>query len=228
MLIGISYRTSTTCPECRQEVPVSHLRPTMLCSHCQATTDRIGAGIAWWTDDTAGDFATRLVLKRPEGNVGHTKTSKFSLEFFRGPADCPECHHPMTNAGLDAGLASGAFKCPCGFSCPCRAAEPSLVERFGYARWLLGEAPDESGAPKGEHAIMVACMSCGAGLKVDGSSRTVDCQYCNMANYLPDGLWLRLHPAPRLEWFRLVIEIDERSLATECAKKHALDCFLPH
>jgi hypothetical protein len=110
---------------------------------------------------------------------------------------------------------TGTYACACGFTCSCRDAEPSFVQQFRYARWLLGEEPAAGAAPQGTHAMVMACMSCGASLKIDGSSRTVDCTFCSTSNYLPDGLWLRMHPAPRMEWFLLVIEIDEASLAAE-------------
>jgi hypothetical protein len=215
MLMGISYRQSIRCPECKQQTPVNHLRTTMLCSHCQATTDLLQRNLAWWTDQLSCQLGTRMVFRVPEAKVGEINSSSNDIEFFRGPADCPTCHQLMTPTALVEGAASGTYTCACGFTCSCRDAEPSLVPNFRYARWLLGEAPAGGAAPQGTHAMVMACMSCGASLKVDGSSRTVDCTYCNTSNFLPDGVWLRMHPAPRLEWFRLVIDIDDASLADE-------------
>ncbi len=36
---------------------------------------------------------------------------------------------------------------------------------------------------------------------------------------VPDGVWLRLHPAPPMDWFRLVIDIDEAALAHEKTRR---------
>jgi hypothetical protein len=222
VLLGISYRSSTQCPECAQQVPVNHARARFHCSHCHATVDRLQNERAWWLG-FSGEFATRYVLKRPENDVGQINTPKQHLEFFRGPAACPSCHQPMQHEALLAGAASGTFRCACGFATPCRDAEPSLVQAFPYARWLLAEGPEAGDAPNAAQPILMACMGCGAGLKVDGSSRTVDCIYCKATNYLPDGLWLRLHPAPRLEWFFLVIDIDPAALAAEQSRSSPFD-----
>lgn len=220
MLLGISYRTSVECPECKQQVPVNHLRPLMLCSHCQATTDRVRRELAWWLMREA-HIGTIFALTLPDGEVETFSSDDMSMEFFRGPADCPACHRPMTQQALVAAASDGTYRCECGFACACRAAEPSLVQSFPYARWLLGEAPAAGAAPDAAKPILAPCMGCGAGLKIDGaSSRTVECSYCNASNYLPDGLWLRLHPAPRLEWFRLVVEIDEASLLEVQRNRH--------
>lgn len=225
MLLGISYRSAMRCPECAQQVPVNHARAVMHCSHCHAIVDRLRGECAWWTG-FSGEFATRYVLKRPENDVGQVNTPKQHLEFYRGPAACPQCRQPMIRESLSAGASTGTFRCACGFTTPCRDAEPSLVQVFPYARWLLGEGPVEGSAPEASQPVLMACMGCGAGLKVDGSSRTVDCVYCHASNYLPDGLWLRLHPAPRLEWFFLVIELDEAALAAEQARASPFDDLL--
>jgi hypothetical protein len=227
MLMAIGYRVSITCPECAQQNPVNHLRARMLCPRCQASTELAQHELTWWTDSAVGEFATRIVLKRPEGELGHMNTSKYRVEFVRGPANCPGCRRSLRAEELAAAAAAGTFQCgACAHTCGCRAAEPSLVQRFGYARWLLGEAPDSTGAPQGSHPVVMACMSCGAGLDVNGTSRTIECTYCKASNYLPDGLWLRLHPVPRLEWFYLILDIDEASFAAEQLRVSPFDGFL--
>ena len=208
MLSAISYRVAIECPECAQKIPVNHMRRVVLCPNCQATLDLEQRRLRWWRDGSIGDWTTRSALERPEHDVGYGRTTEHDVEFFHGPATCTGCQQPMTAEALAAAAASGTFTCSCGFTCACRAAEPSLVEKFPCARWLLGEAPDAAGAPDGTHAMMTPCMSCGAGLKVDGTSRTVECTYCNTSNFLPDGLWLRLHPKQQREWFRLIVEVD--------------------
>jgi hypothetical protein len=224
MLHGISYRTSVQCPECMQQVPVNHLRPVMLCSHCQATVDLVARGCAWWQDPRSEE-ALRFALAQPEGEVESFRSPTNTVEFFRGPADCPTCRRPMLREALVAAASSGSYGCECGFRTSCRAADGFLVERLTWARWMLGEAPPAGAAPNAMQPVVMACMSCGAGLKVDGSSRAVECSFCNASNYLPDGLWLRLHPAPRLEWFRVVIEIEEARFREETTRRDQSDAL---
>ena len=57
------------------------------------------------------------------------------------------------------------------------------------------------------HPGSFACMSCGGGLEVDGTTRTVTCRFCSGSNDLPDGLWLRLHPQQTVQTFFVVCEL---------------------
>ena len=57
------------------------------------------------------------------------------------------------------------------------------------------------------HPGSFACMSCGGGLEVDGTARTVTCRFCSGSNDLPDGLWLRLHPQQTVQTFFVVCEL---------------------
>jgi len=224
MLMSFWYRHAITCPECQQTVAVNHMRPIMRCSHCMATTNLIERGLAWWTTQPMCDYNTALLFRIPEGPPdGGIDSGGLHIEACRGPADCPSCHQPLVAAALAAAASAGRFTCACGYACSCRPAEPSLVERVPYACWLLGEAPSDSETPAAGQPILVACLSCGAGLEVDGSSRLVKCVYCNAPNYLPDGLWASLHPQPRMEWYRLVIDIDDATLATEKTRPLHMD-----
>ena len=207
VLRALGYRVAITCPECLHRNPVNQLRPTMLCHTCQAVTDLARSGRAWWLHDIVANHCTHAALARVEGEVGHAETSEFRVEFCRGLAACPGCRRQPTPAEFAAAAAAGEFRCgTCAYVGTCRTAEPSLAARFPPARWLLGEAPEAGVAPQGSSPVMVACLSCGAGLRVDGTNRMVQCTYCGMSNYLPDGLWLRLHPAQRLTWFYLIVE----------------------
>jgi hypothetical protein len=81
-----------------------------------------------------------------------------------------------------------------------RPADALVTRVFPDARHVHNEASGgDPGAPV--EALVCACLSCGAGLKVDGTSRVVACKYCNDTSFLPDALWLRLHPALKRRWF---------------------------
>ena len=62
---------------------------------------------------------------------------------------------------------------------------------------LLGEEENNVENNSTGKVMMFSCLSCGAGLKVDGKSRTVDCSYCNTENFLPEELWRRFNPVPK-------------------------------
>jgi hypothetical protein len=84
-------------------------------------------------------------------------------------------------------------------------ATDALIERvFPGTRGVIGET--DGGDPTAALAstLVTSCMSCGGGLKVDGSSRVVECSFCHDSNFLGDALWLRLHPALKRRWLTLV------------------------
>ncbi len=50
--------------------------------------------------------------------------------------------------------------------------------------------------------IVFSCPKCGGALEIDGKERVVPCKYCTSKVYLPDDLWLRIHPAKTVRrWF---------------------------
>ena len=84
-----------------------------------------------------------------------------------------------------------------------RPADALVATVFPGARAVYGEGPEGDARPSAQ-PLVFACMSCGGGLKVDGTSRVVACRFCNDSNFLPDTLWLQMHPALKRRW--LVIE----------------------
>lgn len=83
---------------------------------------------------------------------------------------------------------------------------------FGATQEGAGEGP---GPQVGEAAqpVVMNCPRCAGALEVTGESeRTVTCQYCQAAVYLPDPLWQRLHPVQRAEWWFIEssLRIDPR------------------
>jgi hypothetical protein len=72
---------------------------------------------------------------------------------------------------------------------------------------LIGEThgADTAAPMTGVEPVVIHCYGCGGKLSCDGSTRQVVCNYCQAENFLPDQLWLRLHPASvRSPWFILL------------------------
>ncbi len=70
---------------------------------------------------------------------------------------------------------------------------------------ILNAEESESCGGWGEPAgkpVVFSCPNCGANLELDGTKRIAECRYCGTGVYLPDDLWLRLHPARTVRsWF---------------------------
>jgi len=65
---------------------------------------------------------------------------------------------------------------------------------------LVDKSPEPGEKISG--VIVFTCPQCGGALKIDGSERMPVCQFCNTNVYLPDDLWLRMHPAKmKVRWY---------------------------
>jgi hypothetical protein len=115
---------------------------------------------------------------------------------------------------VDPAKAPYVHKCPkCDRDMPVVPVPDWVKKGLPPATVVVGgslQGKEEKG--KGEEAptepIAFSCIKCGGALMVDGSERVVPCEFCGVKVYLPDDLWLRLHPAKVKERWR--IGFDEK------------------
>jgi len=88
---------------------------------------------------------------------------------------------------------------------PVKHSPDWLRELLSQVLLILNAEESEPGGAKGEltgQLVVFSCPKCGGALDVDGSDRILECRYCGSKVYLPDDLWLRLHPAKTVQrWF---------------------------
>ena len=102
--------------------------------------------------------------------------------------------------------------CSCGKALEFQPVPAHFAAAFPYVKGLVdADVFDEQpGPPAGKGApVVIACMSCRGSLPVDGKHRLIACSYCQASNYLPDDLWLSLHPVPKREAWFIVFDEDE-------------------
>jgi hypothetical protein len=210
----VELRVAVKCDGCDHSIPVNGPRPRVKCPECQEILELKGrlrwAEVLNYQNPTVDVFTATRGHEPGQGDYGAWAPVK--LNSRRVWPSCPECDHAFapdeTMAALDGG---GALSCPaCSASLSIDPAPAILTGPFPATRWLVGaDALQEGDGPRvstafGGKPVAMACMSCGGGLRVDGSSRLVTCAYCEVPNYLPDDLWLALHPAPKRErWYVL-------------------------
>ncbi len=190
------------CPKCDNPVPLNGPWETAHCDHCQADFD---VPHEYWIDifkDILDDEKSGE-LKTGEGS-NSTIWGTFNTTLMYGN-QIPYC----LNCGTDFPEASfkpdaGPLACSkCGETVE-TAPPPAWLAEL-HPRLLVGgslSVADEK-QPEGESGpVVFSCPKCGGALEVDGKDRLVPCQYCNVKVYLPDDLWLRLHPAKsKSRWF---------------------------
>lgn len=233
-------RITLECPECGAPAPVNGIVPHVLCGSCQAVID-VERAVGWANvfTYTAGEpCAEHLVrsssVPRPAmayflalgpGATLRRKWRDVLVELDAEPLACPSCRQPLDADALGReALAEGARVdafCPsCGSAIPIRAPAPE--EKAWIDEQLLAVACETAPRgdlrePKGE-TILFSCLGCGGATGCDATTpRIVKCQYCQATSYVPDALWLRLHPAQRKRAFGLVLRVDDQTFARAMA-----------
>jgi hypothetical protein len=213
MLGAIVVKLSITCDACDSGIPVNGPVPLVKCARCMEVT-RLEGPVAWrellWPSLNRAVRADRPTdEERREGGLLRI-TSR---------AAWPPCG--ACGKAFDARRVKLAFlkkqpvACTCGVELALQPVPAHFAAMFPYVKGFVDadvfdETPGRT-AP-GKAPVVMACMSCAAALPVDGAHRLVECEHCQAKNYLPDDLWLSLHPAPKREaWF---VVFDEDALLT--------------
>lgn len=216
---GFPIQLSITCRACRQPLPVNALSRTAWCANCGNST---ALDEDFWTTVFGPDeLAEALELEPGSGTqksvfMGGAETQ---IAYGRRLPRCQSCQSELDPNVFQAAADYGAMQCGgCGEHIRARHADDLVRALVPQALYVLNEGPtatdarEEMGATQ---AVTFACTQCGASLQADGSSRSVQCIYCQANNYLPDGLWFRLHPPSTVRTFFVVAEIgaDQRMMA---------------
>jgi len=194
---------SIKCPKCDAPVPLNGPWEVAHCDHCQNDID---VPHDYWADmlkDIAQEVKTEL---GPGEGTNSTIFGTFHTVLLYGNLmpRCPEC---KTDFDLDEGrLEDYIYKCKkCGRETPVAPAPAWLTKAYPPTRLVVNAAPGgQAGAeaPAVSGPIAFSCIKCGGALEVDGTERLVPCPFCGVKVYLPDDLWLRLHPAKtKGRWF---------------------------
>jgi hypothetical protein len=223
-MVSITVKLGFMCPECSGPVPLGGLVATTRCERCQSTVP-----VDWKKLLHLGNpslSVARWALERPQQEREKGGYAHIQLDIARA---LPRCACGVTWDAVALAHAAGQ-----GMTCVCPGCQrpiaarivpdhvrrhyPELVIAVGETMTAEGGSPGSAGgggvAPLNDASentaavkpVLFACMNCGAPLRIDGTQRLVDCASCEAPNYLPDGLWLRLHPARKRETFFLLVQ----------------------
>lgn len=206
MYVGIELKTR--CEKCDNAIMLNGPAREVLCSACQHTLD-IHPMI--WKSILANLPNELADAKAHEGITSNVIAGEFEHELTATRANpvCRSCGKPLTvPKRLDSGQ---SLVCPhCATENTVEPAPEWLTTVVPEATVLVNatlrdqSATDTETDSTGDVAgrsdsaggkpIYFTCPACKGGLKVDGSSRLVTCEFCGADIYLPDDLWLRMHP----------------------------------
>lgn len=233
-LIVARLRVTLDCPECASPIPVNGIVPTVLCHGCHTvlelkddlgwdkiTTYGRGEGcidfgvVARAYETRALDYFLALHYRSDRPNRLYRSHRGILLEVDDRPVRCLECGEVQNAATLLAEVQReqepDAFCGKCGAVVPLRRPGPELKWIHPTVAAIVGETAlrGDLTEPEAGEQVLFACLGCGASLKIDATSpRISTCEYCDATNYLPDALWLRLHPAQRKRAFFLLLTVS--------------------
>jgi hypothetical protein len=196
---------SIRCPRCDSPVHVNGPVRSLLCGSCQSGIEVPGDFWKGILEDVCSEV--RNEFEEGEGS-NSTIFGTFNTTLMYGRLK-PYCQKCKTDFVLEEHIPEGATSCTCsecGTSAPLAPAPGWLRDLIPSARLLVNaesDVPgDEEPDPEVSGPVAFFCPQCGGSLMIDGSERLVPCSYCNTSVYLPDDLWLRLHPArTKTRWF---------------------------
>jgi hypothetical protein len=229
-LIAARIRVTLDCPECAAPIAVNGVVDQVLCGACQsvvALEDEFSWRelLTYASHEGCMEHKMLINTKRVKvmdyflalGNEGgrlFRNHRQILVEVEVGPPACPACKEALGLGALGQEVAKEGTKvdafCPsCGGSVPIRV--PSKRQRHAVHEACVAIACESTvrgdlAEPETHETVLFSCMGCGAPLPINASvPRISTCEFCEATNYLPDALWLRLHPAQRKRPFYFLL-----------------------
>lgn len=194
-MIYFSVECLTGCGRCGQPVMVNGPVLRVLCRSCQSEL-----AIDHVTWESVMEHITKMARGLREGAACQMTIGmgqEFNVTVKRTAPACPSCKKEMK--APDTAGSDDAWRChSCGAVTPALPPPQWLARMAPAISLVVGaqeEEPDGKPEPAAGKPVIFSCPSCGGNLTVDGSDRLVTCTFCRSSIYLPDDLWLRLHPA---------------------------------
>ena len=215
MYESFALRMMYDCTSCGSGFPINGLAESVDCPQCG---HHYNFGVNFWTSCFDEDALEEARGLEPGQLRTVNSMSNFgTMQYHYGPAlpACPECETPVALDFWSETKNPEAKEIVCGaceFPIALRPANDIARAISPSARYIANERgidPDALEVERKTEPVMFACLQCGAGLQVDGSSRNVTCQFCEAGNYLPEGLWRQLNPVPTASYFYLLLQLSE-------------------
>lgn len=194
---------SIHCPRCETPIHIDGPSGEVFCGKCMSSTEFPGK--VW--ENVIGDALKEAGKMKPGQGTQSTIFGHFRMSLLHGN-QVPYCLECKKDFDPEKDRSLNRFTCSdCGAVMPCREAPSWFKAILPRVKLLAGTPPESKDKPDspektGEGAVALSCPKCSASLLVNGEDRLVPCCHCGTRVYLPDDLWLRLHPAKtKTRWF---------------------------
>ena len=193
MARSIVLELVVSCGSCGAAVPVPTIGAAASCERCRASNP-LPAEL--WTGVFPPGASAEIVRRLARGGVEYRPQDPRAVRavWIRRSPFCPGCGRELEETTILSRLAAGRFPCPgCGRRLAVRAADELTRAIQPDAIAVLSQHVEEEPTTHRTAAIP-SCLSCGAPLLADGSSRSVVCRKCSSTNVLPEEVWAQFHP----------------------------------
>jgi hypothetical protein len=213
-MTSICVEIKTSCAHCGNALPLNALVEKIFCPSCQQMNDFpydlwkksiLDSALNEYSDLKEGEGQTQTVM---------TGGGNFSIMYGLQKPRCQKCKTGINPEHFFDYAHAGSTTCgKCSNVVSVRKLPDELVSMFEGVSFIIGEDSDmftnsKAGmkTPNAVKPILFTCPQCAGNLKIDGTSRVINCNFCNSEIYLPDDLWLRLHPVKTVERWYLVFD----------------------
>jgi len=194
--VGLEIRIE--CEQCWQSLPINGpVRGSIRCAFCGETValaDHVVGPMKHalkWYDEVRRDVEERSVSLKQD--------AYYRFMYVKQEPRCVDCAQPLPVSDVEPGT-DGEILCSCGAAC--RTAPPP--------DWVTAEVPSasqlfccEPEAVASTPPPACSCPKCGGPLALDTEIRRIHrCSYCQTRIFIPEDVWTKLHPTPKLRrWF---------------------------
>ncbi len=215
-MIKIStFQIQIVCPGCNNYVAVSGITDFDTCQNCGKQVNVHGV-----LNEKMFSFMdkTKYMNGYLSGSIEQMGSDAYKLLYSSMPPFCEECFAVIDeNDMIEAVKSEKPFTCKsCGHKMPSRAADAALREFHPKAIGVINDSYGFDYAEKNinkDSMLVFKCMTCGAGLELTSDTkRTIKCKYCDNENYLPDSIWVKLHPNKEVQPLFVMLELDESDM----------------
>lgn len=192
------FKIKMDCTECGRPVVINGPMQKVKCGACQSliTLD----SDVWESVVDAGDGLG--------GEITLLSHSGFGISYRNRRPRCHGCETTLNAADVPTGSTEPLRCGKCGMEHSCFPA-PDWLSKFKHdsRRPRQVFCAEEHGLSSVDQSkmkpIAVRCISCGAVLSIDQETpRNATCDHCDTTQYLPDGLWMALHPVTKTQsWY---------------------------
>ncbi|MBU1240215.1 hypothetical protein KKF84_08640, partial [Myxococcota bacterium] len=229
-MIGICLEVSTSCTNCKSKIHLNALVSKVWCHACGANLEL-----------TSHDWMSVIgdpIKEAPNGKEGegsHTScfaaNYNFSIMAGRQAPRFGDTKTPMDMDQAEEAARLGYMVNPeTGSRWSVRRVPEAFSDLLEGVKFLLCEDPAMLSRPGGEKFSLqkaepqaYTCPQCAGSLTVDGTTRNVECNYCNNVSFLSDEIWLRLHPVETLSRWYLWYDEKERVYDWDDAQSVAVE-----